>query len=1414
MAIINDKAVLEFEGNSSKAVKEVAKLDKAVKSNTGSVSVNAAAVNEAIKLDKQFAGSISKLSGELTKLNADYVKHEASLKSANQAYKEGESSVASLSEANTRAATRLNELNLANEKNIGSMQRGFAVTNKGVTAIDDLTVAQASYLMKLEGSVGALEESTTAVARLTQSQGKLTAEMKTVEKQLGVATALYGENSQEVQELKAKMSGLTNAYDDNKATLTGWTIEMEQQRKVVDETLSSHSHLTKNLGVSNRAFVDAAKSVVKYSGSIAANNSLIDDASNKANKLAFETAQAKTQHDQIGQSIKKEEAALKSLNKSITETDAEMAGFVQAQKDLEGVIDQGTKAVIRNSSALTRLVSTVAKVTPSMAKMGGAVKNATKDFNIMDTKVGQVENALKDYQTVLKVTETAAKGFNIAVQKSGAALGTTTAALNKGVQATNKFLQSIAKTTAGIIDETTAVGRAITAWKKFTSGVRESTAAHNKETQAMNEARLAKVKATQATINLKLEQKELAVATKKAAAAAKKETIELKKETAALKEATAASNKHNSSLLRNTGIALASGTAIFGVTKRLTQYTDACNRAAVQFEAAFSDTEAVTADLKAFGSQLGISTNQMKAAASAAQLQAENYGFAAQEAENFAIVQAKMVALLSVTNTSMKSFAETAGIVQSAIRGEAEAAEALNVSLGASAMQEYIDIHGEMLGITEDSWAALSAEEQMLARMSSLFDQLAAQMGVTIPVVTDMASATEALNLMLASQLENMPPLTQASVELKNTFNELKEVIKPLIDVLALMGAIIATLLLVPIAALVTLIGDLIGAFTETETAAEALDVILNILAETWNKIKIIIYNVMAALSLLVRAIVELAEAIAAVIDPYMDELVKILLLVAAGVLLVNAPIIAAVGLFFILAAVLGEDLIPVLAKVAKLVTALAIAYIAYNAIMFVVNVVSLIYGKIQEIQVKLLERKAEKLERERLALEESSKATDEKSKKDQGLNRLLGLQVKLYTIIGAVILAVAVAIMALIGEPGEGLERLLTILSNILTPLIELFMGLVETLINLAKLILTFIIPPLAIMAAIIMNTLGPIIEKLTSLIQPLVEVFQALMDILTPIIGVMIAIGGIILGLLIIPFKILAELLGGIVMAVLEVFERILLAIVEPLEKIAAVLTEKIIPLLKRIAEIILPPLIIILGAIYIIIQKIVDIIQRLWDKIMAIIEPILAWLDTLTPLQTILDLIRIVLEKIVNIIQRVIDIIQRFIDAIQRLLAPLKKAWEALDPIERIVSAISSAMETLIGWIKEVISWFEELYERITSLFEGGIELGGGLNFGGDEAAAEAQSFMNSMNKLMGTGQFGIGFNANSLPNMLSAGLYSPNQSTFTDTASGITTPIGGNETIIINYNGVQKTAYEAQREARRLRQRRALENKYKK
>lgn len=225
--------------------------------------------------------------------------------------------------------------------------------------------------------------------------------------------------------------------------------------------------------------------------------------------------------------------------------------------------------------------------------------------------------------------------------------------------------------------------------------------------------------------------------------------------------------------------ATAAAVSILGLGMKTTEMAAAQDRV----NAVYGDSAIAIQDYATTASEsLGVvEQDYMKVAASMA-VTAENMGMTEASAETYGVAVAQLSSIIA--SYLGLPVADVAERVSAAMRGEAEAAEALGLTLNETTVSNFAMANG-----ATKAWSEMSTQEQMAWRLFTAIDQLAAMMGVEVGAINSVSSAQTALTALTGEAETSTTNYQKATTNLKNTLNDLILKITPLIE--AIFGAII-----------------------------------------------------------------------------------------------------------------------------------------------------------------------------------------------------------------------------------------------------------------------------------------------------------------------------------------------------------------------------------------------------------------------------------------------------------------------------------------------------------------------------------------------------------------------------------------------------------------------------------------------
>jgi len=186
------------------------------------------------------------------------------------------------------------------------------------------------------------------------------------------------------------------------------------------------------------------------------------------------------------------------------------------------------------------------------------------------------------------------------------------------------------------------------------------------------------------------------------------------------------------------------------------------------------------AEMSSLSTTLGVSQKDLELTSATLAITAQNMGATEGEAEKLGIAFAQVTAVAA--NFVDMPLPQAAQAMSAALRGEAEAADALNLSLNIASMDAFI-LQQQKAGVEiNKTYSQMTAQEQMVIKLQASISQMAVMMGVSIPVMTDMATTQEALNMVTEKSSTTTSGYQTTLAMLKDTFYAVLEAITPFIE--------------------------------------------------------------------------------------------------------------------------------------------------------------------------------------------------------------------------------------------------------------------------------------------------------------------------------------------------------------------------------------------------------------------------------------------------------------------------------------------------------------------------------------------------------------------------------------------------------------------------------------------------------
>ncbi len=190
------------------------------------------------------------------------------------------------------------------------------------------------------------------------------------------------------------------------------------------------------------------------------------------------------------------------------------------------------------------------------------------------------------------------------------------------------------------------------------------------------------------------------------------------------------------------------------------------------------NTDAAMLFFDNIGGQLAVPSQELALYGAAMSITAQNYGFAAEQS----VIYGAAVTNLSAIIASYLGLpvADVAERISAAMRGEAESAEALGLSLNETAVSSYALANG-----ATKAWTEMSTMEQFSWRLFTAISQVATMMGIEVGQINSVETATAALNLMTEEAGNQTTKWQELIALLKEELVEFLNRITPVIEAIA-----------------------------------------------------------------------------------------------------------------------------------------------------------------------------------------------------------------------------------------------------------------------------------------------------------------------------------------------------------------------------------------------------------------------------------------------------------------------------------------------------------------------------------------------------------------------------------------------------------------------------------------------------
>lgn len=178
---------------------------------------------------------------------------------------------------------------------------------------------------------------------------------------------------------------------------------------------------------------------------------------------------------------------------------------------------------------------------------------------------------------------------------------------------------------------------------------------------------------------------------------------------------------------------------------------------------------------KTTGNMLAVPTTDMIKYGASMTITAKNYGMNQEAAVKYGSAVTTLSGIISsYLGLPMEDVAER---ITAAMRGEAEAAEALGLSLNETAVSNYAVANG-----AETAWKDMSDQEKMTWRLYTAIDQVANIMGVEVDQVNSVSTAIAALTELTQVASTQTTNFQKTVAALKDTFVKFLDAVAPVVD--------------------------------------------------------------------------------------------------------------------------------------------------------------------------------------------------------------------------------------------------------------------------------------------------------------------------------------------------------------------------------------------------------------------------------------------------------------------------------------------------------------------------------------------------------------------------------------------------------------------------------------------------------
>ncbi len=723
------------------------------------------------------------------------------------------------------------DLNYDLKKSEAELNKWEKTLDKNTKSVSDLT----KKLNKQEEKQQRLEKSTReARNEYTKSiteQNKLSKEISNTEKRIKKQEIAFSELSKTNYTSNARMKSMADTQRATKAQLEFLNAELRNQQNYTQMAGQKYQ-------VYNNILQNTNAGVQRFS-------TLTQQANAELKLNSAKAAQSENAVTKLTNAIKRENNILDANIQSLRELDPRYSKLANTVADSATKINRSAKQLDMLDNSVDDNIMSLRKLTQefknvevkgqkpfvaSSQKLDATLDKVADSYNQVKVKM---QPYLKETIEITEKTKKEAYAVGDAVYKFKVfkdELKKTIPIIKKTKQTTDTFTKTIKKETVETKKATAQTKKANVESKKavnfkkgFVSAFKKSEKAIDEETRSINKNSEALKKNDRNVNDLKQDMKQLSKQNNKVTRDFNFNSKNLRFNTDAL-EANAKSSQRvgaafNSAFAKVAAVNIAT-TAVVGMTVKMLELDRVITNVNNTFDNAFKNAneglDTMNKKAENFAYALGEWPSQVKKTSAQIKNQAQLYGLASDEATKYAEISTGLIGILSKTNQRGLDWVQTSERVVNALRGEAESAELLNLSLSQTAMKDYTENTLKAAGATNKSFKEMNAAEQQAVRLSAALYQTAIMQGIEIDTVVDAASAQKAL-LKIGDQVYDQ--MSARQILLINLQTQIHKFESTLIKAAKIIATVFAGLAL-PILFIINLLSEFkkvwIDSFTKT----------------------------------------------------------------------------------------------------------------------------------------------------------------------------------------------------------------------------------------------------------------------------------------------------------------------------------------------------------------------------------------------------------------------------------------------------------------------------------------------------------------------------------------------------------------------------------------------------------------------